>query len=217
MGGAVYLIWFSPLFKIQSLEVKGATAEEEALLRQTTVDNILFWRSPLAPSKFPEIAKLNIKKDFIHHKITLEVIRREKAIIWCLEKSNQCFWADNSGFIFSAAPTPTGSLLVRVIKDGSDRDLKIGDEVLPASWFVNLQSIFALLDELNLSIDEIRLENLNYRELKVKTVNGPDLYFSLLFDPHSAKEAIRSLAASNQWSSLRYLDLRVENKLYYSL
>ena len=62
----------------------------------------------------------------------------------------------------------------------------------------------------------MKIENIDYKEAVTDLSSGPDIYFSLLFDPGFARDVIEKLKASNEWSDLRYVDLRVENRAYYS-
>jgi len=217
LGGAVYLIWFSPVFRIQAVEVKGAILTPEESFKNTSSQNILFWRPP-ALNELPQVVRLEVKKDFFRRKITVELKEREKIIIWCLEQKSECFWADENGLIFAHSPYPVGSLtLVKVVRDYSDRELEVGDPVLAESLFKNLDLTFDLLAGLNLPITEVRLDDLKYKEVTVLVDSGPKIYFNLMLDPGFGKSPIESLKNSADWPRIRYIDLRVENRAYYSL
>lgn len=217
-AGTAYLVWFTPLFQIRAVEVSGGTEAEEEIFKQKTSNNLLFWRPPVNEKDYPQIAKLEVKRNFLERKISVSLEKRQKEIIWCLEKSQQCLWLDNTGFAFTSAPFTTGTLVeVKVVRDYSDREVKIGDNALSPKNFEHLKTVLLILSQLNLPIHEIKIENIDYKEVVVDLSSGPDLYFSLLFDPRFSKSVIEKLKASSEWNGLRYIDFRVENRVYYSL
>jgi len=216
-AGAIYLIWFTPAFQIQAIEVNGGTPAQQEILKQKKSNNLLFWKPPISQKEYPQIAKLEVKRNFFERKITVNLEERQKEIIWCLEKAQQCFWVDKTGFAFTPAPFTTGTLVeVKVVKDYSDREVKIGENILSPKYFQNLKATIDLLIGLNLPVNEVRIENIDYKEAVADLSSGPDIYFSLLFDSGFAKDVIKKLKASNEWNALRYVDLRVENRAYYS-
>jgi len=172
---------------------------------------------PGASRELQELANVEVRKDYLNRKVTIILEERKRDVIWCLTKKEECFWTDETGLIFSSAPLPSGSLIVKVIRDHSDRELKIGDRVLDEELFGNLQLIFKLLDEVDLSVSEFRIDDLKFKEATVITGGGPEIYFSLLLDPQFGKSVINSLRGSSEWDIIRYVDLRVENRAYYSL
>ncbi|MEX2033529.1 MAG: hypothetical protein WD889_03190, partial [Candidatus Colwellbacteria bacterium] len=217
IAGAVYLIWFTPAFQIQAIEINGGTPAQQEILKQKTTNNLLFWKPPINQKDYPQIAKLEVKRNFLERKIVVNLEERQKEIIWCLEKTQQCLWVDNTGFAFTPAPFTTGTLVeVRVVRDYSEREIKVGENVLLPKNFENLKSALNLLVELNLPVNEMKIENIDYKEAVADLSGGPDLYFSLLFNPGFGRDVIEKLRASGEWNALRYVDLRVENRAYYS-
>lgn len=217
LGGAVYLVWFSSAFKIESIEVEGAVLTDTNAIRDDAGENILFWEPPESLLTSVPVSNIEVDKDFVDRRIIVRIEERPKALIWCLEAKGECYWADEAGFVFNVAPKTEGSLVVKVIRDYTERDVKIGETVLPENYFQNLTKIFELLDTLRVPIDEVRIDNLKFREVTAQVSNGPALYFSLEIDPKFAGSVIESLRTSSQWSQIRYVDLRVENRAFYSL
>lgn len=217
IAGVTYLIWFTPAFQIQAIVISGGTPAQQEVLRQKTSNNLLFWKPPINQKDYPQIAKLEVKRNFVERKIVVNLEERQKEMIWCLEKIQQCLWVDNAGFAFTPAPFTTGTLVeVKVIRDYSDREIKVGENALDPKYFKNLKAALELLVELNLPVNEVRVENIDYKEAVADLSSGPDIYVSLLFDPGFARDVILKLKSSNEWNVLRYLDLRVENRAYYS-
>lgn len=217
IAGAVYLIWFTPAFQIQAIEVNGGTPAQQEILKQKKSNNLLFWKPPISQEEYPQIAKLEVKRNFVERKIIVNLTERQKEVIWCLEKAQQCFWADKTGFAFTPAPFTTGTLVeIKVVRDYSDREVKVGENVLPPKYFQNLKTAIDLLIGLNLPVNEVKVENIDYKEAVADLSSGPDIYFSMLFDSGFARDVIEKLRISNEWNALRYVDFRVENRAYYS-
>lgn len=217
VAGVVYLIWFTPAFQIQAIEVNGGTPAQQEIVKGEAKGNMLFWKPPVNEKDYPQLAKVEVQRNFFERKITVNLEERQKEIIWCMEKKEQCFWVDKTGFAFTPAPFTQGTLVeVKVIRDYSEREVKVGENVLDPKHFQNLKSALDLLVELNLPVNELKVENVDYREAIADLSSGPDMYFSFLFDPGFAREVVEKLRSSGEWSSLRYVDLRVENRAYYS-
>jgi len=217
LSGGVYLVWFSPYFKLTAINVEGANLVDADIIAGPVGGNILFWKPPIANNEIPQLASLAFEKDFINHEVKITVKEREKVLIWCLESSEECYWADEDGFIFTQAPNPEGTFLISVVRDYTHRRLKVGDTVLPKDLFLHLGSILSLLKDVDVPVDVLRIDDLKFKEATAVTSNGPEIYFSLTFDPRFGEGVIDSLRSSPEWSAIRYIDLRVENRAYYSL
>jgi len=214
-GGVVYGIFYSPLFRVKSIEVKGAQITYDQIMKGKYA-NMLFALPKIDISGIPELSGFKVNKDYWNHKVTIEVKERDRAMIWCLEQSGQCFWIDHNGFIFSSAPEPSGGEVIKVVQDSSGRDLKVGDYVLRSDEFVNLYSGLNTIDALNLSISKVSMENIKFEEFTVFITDGPKLYLSLLFDPSEDSDAIKTLSQSKDWNKFCYVDLRTELRIYTS-
>jgi len=217
LGGAVYLVYFSGVFDIEEVKVEGGelvpTFDGEAFKGS----NILFFNLELNLDDYPKIATYEVQKDYLKRSLKITFGGRERFVIWCIgEEANDCFWVDQTGIVFSNAPDLKGPLVFRLVRDFSNRDLKIGDTVLEEKFFKNLKLAFQFLDETGITASEIKLENLRFREVTAQTSEGPSILFSLEEDPGFAKGVVNSLRSSGEWSVLNYLDLRIKDRAYYS-
>jgi len=217
LGGVAYVVWLSDVFKTQSIEVHGATLVDENVVAGALGGNILFWKLPIDIKNYPQIESVSTKKDFIDRSVRIEVIERGKMIIWCEASGENCFWTDENGFIFTMAPIPEGSLVVSVVRDYNERELNVGQNVLPEDLFINLKYALELLDSVDVSVEEIRIDDLKFKEATAVISGGPEVYFSLNIDPRFGKGVLEALLNSPDWGAIRYVDLRVENRAYYSL
>ena|SRR3989344_1131838 len=132
------------------------------------------------------------------------------------ESASQCWWFDESGVVFAPAPNAEGNLLFRV-DDYTGRTLAPGDAVLEERFIPNLFKIFAFLNQFDFQVRSLRLDNLALQEISTDALNGsmPKIYFSLRFDPSPDLQPLKTLAASSSLQNIQYIDLRVENRIYY--
>jgi cell division septal protein FtsQ len=216
IGGAVYAIWFSSFFRVNRIDVEGASLVSTSTIAGPIGGNILFWKLPEGVKDMPELAEVSFDKDYANNRILITVKEREKFLIWCLEVKGKCFWADSRGYIFTSAPEPEGTLVVSVVKDYTDRDLNIGDYVLSDDLYPNLVNSISLLQAVGVPVDEMRIDDLKFKEATAITSNGPEIYFNLLENPSFGEGVLDSLYHSTNWGSIRYVDLTVENRAYYS-
>ncbi len=218
-AGIVYFIWYSPAFIIKDVEFKGAELSQEEvndLLGGSPVGyNILFWQRGSGHVLDPRFSSLDIERHYFKRTIEVEVKERDKDMVWCFETNNICYWVDKSGFIFSQAPLFSGSLVI-VITDSRAIPLEIGSYVLTSSMNSILHRILGILLKLEVSYDQIRLENIKLRELSVRTTNGPRIIFSLDIDPAFTETALSSLMRSDSWRKIRSLNLTVPDRAYPS-
>jgi len=216
LAGGAYLVWFSDIVKIQKIEVIGDKYSMGEELSLAPGGNILFWEPDIELAKSPRVSGFSVEKDYFERKITINFKSRDRYAIWCLEGKNECFWVDDGGIAFSEAPDLKGPLIFRLVRDGSGRDLSLGDKVLDDNLFLNLVAAFDFLDEIDVEAQDFRVDDLKFKEATAIVKNGPDIYFSLTLDPHFGLGVIRSLRQSGEWNIIKYLDLRVPNRAYYS-
>ncbi len=130
------------------------------------------------------------------------------------QATNNCFWFDKNGIVFSEAPTVEGELLNKV-NEFSGRILKLGDRALPENLASNLIKIFRIIETAGLNAKTINLEDLSLEEVYVSSISDPKIFFNLRINPEFALSAISALKNSGKWNKIIYLDFRVENRAYY--
>lgn len=238
-GGIFYAVSSSKIFKVTSFEVIGndsiqqeeiISAVDDLIISRSFigkflgVDNILVWgdrQLPEIAGKFAQISSLDIIRDLFARKVIIEVKERERKFVWCFvpltiedagNEKESCFWVDGTGFIFDKAPVIEGQV-INVIKEYGDRSLGIGDYVLSDKELIVLNADLQFLEDLNFSWEEMRIENLKFKELVVLIKNGPKIYFSLLTKPDFGKKVVQSLLSSGK--SAKYIDLRVDGRVFY--
>ncbi len=206
-------------------------------------DNILIWNSGESENflkTHPQFQEVDISKNYYSHQIDISAKEREKFGIWCAASGNpmltesnsasstyvasnsttanppsqNCFWFDNQGVIFSPAPVIQSELFYRV-NDLTNRTLNLGDSILPDGEFSNLSKIFDLLSREEINSRTVYLKDLSLEEVDVESPSTPKIYFSLTYDPDYAATAIDALKKSGRWQKIDYVDFTVENRAYF--
>ncbi len=79
----------------------------------------------------------------------------------------------------------------------------------------NMLSILNVVSKAELNVKKININRLEFMEAEVELYNGPKILFSLRRGADNYLEVLRSLAQKRGFSNLGYIDLRVENRVYY--
>ena len=216
-GSSAYLVYFSGLFNIEHVEVDGGDLMPGFDGDQYKGKNILFLDVEINLDEYPKVATYKVNKDYFKKTLRIDIGGRERFTIWCTgEEADKCFWVDDTGVAFSHAPNLKGPLVFRLVRDFSNREIGIRDNVLEEDFFNNLKLAFEFLDEAGVAANELRLDNLKFREMTAYTSEGPKILFSLEQDPAFGLSVVQSLKSSGEWELLSYLDLRIRDRAYYS-
>ncbi|MEK9173618.1 MAG: hypothetical protein AAB594_03560 [Patescibacteria group bacterium] len=167
---------------------------------------------------FPELDKIEIRKNYLSQALLISILEKDTAGIWCLRKesdfsSPRCWLFDRSGKIFKESLSTSGNL-IKVVDDYSQENLNLNSKILPDPMAENMVSILVMLSETSLSPRKIEILDLKPQEVEVSTFNGPKIYFSLRRKADIYLEILNALAKESNFASLAYVDLRVENRVY---
>ncbi len=225
-------------------DLKNFYAARSKLTAFLGTHNILVWDSDTLPetkifkAKYSDLKGIEVKKSLVQRSLDIEYERRSRKGVWCLqqartnadftqtnadnssssprESASECWWFDENGIVFARAPTIEGNLLFRV-DDYTGRTLAPGDAVLEERFITNLFRIFAFLNQSDFQVRSLRLDDLALQEISTNALNSstPKIYFSLRFDPEPDLKPLQDLAVSSTFNNIQYIDLRVENRIYY--
>lgn len=174
----------------------------------------------------PTIESLKIEKQYQNRKIIVHIKERIREGVWCRveapnlsanvreEKITGCWWFDRSGTLFKRGIATEGKF-INMVKDFSGRPLGIGSIVLSDRLLKNMFSILGTLKNAKVNVREIELEDLSLEEITVRLRNGPRIHYSLRFGAENTETVLRDLALKRDFSTLEYVDFRVENRAYY--
>lgn len=230
--GAGYLIVYSSIFRITRIDADNKQINADEIIRdlksffinQSKIteflgpENILIWK----PEKigefiknYPQIAELKIEKDYFKRQIKISVLKRERFGIWCQLTTNDCWWFDKNGVIFSEALRVEGQLINK-IDDFSGHSLSLGELILEEKFLSNLFKIFEILEKSDLKIKSLKLENLELQEVVTDSPLMPKIHFSLRINSEFALAALESIKKIG-FDKIEYIDLRVKNRAYYKM
>lgn len=211
-----YFISNFSLFQIKTIEVNGLNIfPKEVFLSNIKpfvlrnyvtgllgFNNIWAWPNEL-PYSHDSLAKIQFKKYFWERKIIFNIEERERYGIWCFISQETCEWFDRDGIFFGDAPTTEGYLVYQII----------GDK--PNSGIENILKILEILDNKNITVKKINF-NKKLQELEVETLEKAKIIFSTRFNPAATFiSAYESIVKKIGLNSINYLDLTVENRIYY--
>jgi len=220
-----YILFFSPIFKIQAIEISGnKEVEAEEIKNNFNYGNIFLITENKVKNdlikKIPKISDVEIKKNLIKRSVKLTIKEREEIGIVCQAQEDlieNCFYIDNQGVIFEQALQTSGSLIL-LIKDYSQREFYLGKEIFEQRIVDFISQVRQSLSlEIDLMILDFNILSFPAKDLKVMTNEGWYIIFDLEGD---IKNQLRSIEAAleekiKDRESLEYVDLRIENRIYY--
>ena len=224
--GIFYIIQLSPIFQIRNFNINGKEhlSEKEIIyILQSLVitnktkiflgpQNILAWNTGKPDISKTALADALIDRDWIRQSVSIAIKERERLAIWC-DSKNDCGWIDNDGLIFERAPQVEGGLILTV-SDINSSYLQQGKIISEKRFIPNIIKILEELKKLRLAVKNIKFDS-KLQEIKVENYSGPNLLLSIRFDPATNLNSLQSLMEKTDFKKYKYIDLRVENRIYY--
>ena len=157
----------------------------------------------------------SIKIGFFKKKPEANLKQRTEIGIICT--AGKCFYFDVEGIIFKEAPQTSGSLIT-LINDFSQRSFSLGEQILGRDLINSMvlikEELFSKMDLRVLSFDIAA-----YPADDLKAITNEDWYmmFSLKRDIKSQLSALKAALDEKIQNriDLQYIDLRIENRVYY--
>src|SRR3989344_2806097 len=221
-AGAGYLFFYTDLLFSREVKIEGAVS----VSRDELISGGPLRLYSRISVNAPRIATFEASRDYLARALTLRVTERKPYAVWCVwgagedvatasgtqDVQSDCYWFDSEGFIFVKAPNTEGALLRNVL-DASGRSVGVGEHILPEDMRRTLLRVFDMLTNSGVDVLRYRLEFFEKEELTAFTSLGTELYFSLRVSPEFAAEPLKVLLTAT--SSLKYIDFRSENKVFY--
>lgn len=233
----VYALFFSGWFSIRGIQVSGnqeIKAQEIQNLAESHINrayflgyirpflNILFASSDdieySLNENFPVIKTVDVNKNFFSRRLNIKVNERQAAGIWCRDDSNKCFYFDGDGILFKSSPRFSGEVFL-TIEDGRGRDFNLTDSFDDKELLEKINSAKNILDELKVvTYNNFFLPPGSF-EFWVKTKEGWNIYLDKENDISTQLVALKKFLdeklSSSRRQTLEYIDLRVNNRIYY--
>lgn len=233
--GAIYILFYSPFFKVENVIVSGGVSVPEEDIQSVVNEQVLNQRSLLLfsaqnifmlPSEraekqvldaFPSIYHVDVTKDF-PNVLRVEVSERESAFIWQVESGGYVI-ADDGIAIGEASQIDIESREKPLIRSERNNAVELGQAVtnLRIIRFVEiLEEKFQQKTEIN--VDEYVLPSAQAGEIHIMSEGGVKIMFSL---ESSADDQIDNLVLlidqelNGSIAGLEYIDMRVGSWIYY--
>ena len=219
-GTGFYFFVFSDVFQIQAIIITGeqrvAKESLESIIK-AEARNIIFVDSgkirELVLQKFPQIAELEIKRDFPNI-LNLALAERKEVGVFC--QDTRCFLLDGQGVIFEEFTGETS--LPKFQNQTINEELVPGEKVFEKETLDIILEIEARLKEgVGVFSEEISL--VSSERLNTKTSEGWQIYFNIKNDLNwqivSLATILEKRLPPEKRKSLEYIDLRFDKIFVY--
>lgn len=236
-AAAVWTIVFSPVMKIEEVEILGADEDEGAISVIIEKDiagkyfdfiprnNLVTFPSGKIESEildeFIMIREVKIKREF-PTKMVLVVERRKDPIIWC--SGEDCWLVDETAEAFAEAERPN-EMVERddvLVTDGSGKGVEKGDKVIHAQIVDIASSLPRTVAEnsrIELEKQSLYIPSPVSGEIRAKTKEAWEIYFStarpILGQIEILKRILAAKITTEDLAQLEYVDLRLKGKVVY--
>jgi len=183
----VYLLVFSSFFQIEKIIVSGneKTEKNEILnIIENKIKKKIFFYSTksifLADissirkqtlDSFPQIDEIEIKKSF-PKSLNIIVVERLGLAVFCNDNEN-CFLLDQEAVIFESLISESN--LPKIGFD-TERQFKLGEQVIGEDLVLKILKIFSVLAELNIKVEKALI--VSNERINVLTNDGWEIYFN---------------------------------------
>lgn len=219
--GAVYIVLFSPLFRVRSIAVRGnqqLTADElkkqtEAILSASFLGNNSLFVNPDEIGKRLKANNYQLESVRVERRllggIQVRVSEQQATLQW--RSGSSVFVLSGNGKAYAQLDNLDKGL--PVVEDSTNLPVKIGQKVVPSSFVAFVRKIDPQLPLLGLqSVDKSVAETTT--ELYVKTNKG---YVIKLDTTRSLESQIGDLRAvlAKKVNPSEYVDLRIAGRVFY--
>jgi len=211
--GAVYLVFFSQVFKIKNVEIDGVKSVEIAdYLKSTLIGkNIVLLRTGKyldeLTEKFPVLESARIIRG-LPSTVKVVIGERRQVLIWCQQ---MCFEVDSYGYAYDELETVVQDRIV--IKDTVGTKYKIGDKIVSSDYIAFFMSALDKIESNGLKVKEAEVDQTVFK-LAFVTMDG----WKIIVDPSESLSnqmyALKQILEKNRADLKDYVDLRVEGLAY---
>lgn len=239
LGVAAYVFFFSPFLEINTIAISGTKnlSRENIFndirseyggkyLKFIPKNNLILVSNKRIERNiadhFRKIKSVEIRKIF-PDTLQVNIEERKSLILWCA--GGPCYIVDERGYAYTGigldSPEVSQNNLIKLV-DNSAQPVIMGEKILNEDYIIFLMNLREELSKTDVSInDEWNTPSLVAEEVEIKTQEGWRLYFSEKVIPDKALRTLKTFleeeVPAEKKSQLEYVDLRVENRVYYKL
>jgi len=234
LGATIYVLFFSSLMLMTHIEIEGnKNITKQPLLNQVnsqlsgkylklfSKNNFLFVNNKKIENnllaKFTMIREVKVKKNF-PSQLKINILERIPTMTIC--DNSQCYVLDENGQVYDNASQIFKKKLI-VLTDENNRKINFGDIILNKNYMNYIVSIKKRVEEeTNLILkNNFRTPSIISNDIRAKTQEGWEIYFnkniSLDKEIEELKVILNKKINQKQRPDLEYIDLRINNKIYY--
>ena len=216
----VYILLGSNLLVLNKLEIKGnhlvavADIEKAVFKNGFKPVNALIFNDSRAKTQIlsmPQIKTVKFNKQILSKKLLITIEEHETTIIW--QTNNQRFMVNRFGVVYDIAPDNSP---LTVVEDLKNVPINLNQKILTTDFIEFVTSIVANLPrKTNLVARRIMVPETTF-EIEVLTSEG----WTIILDTTRSSETqlnnlVRVLKANVGNPPRQYVDLRIEDRIYY--
>ncbi len=238
VGVTIHSLFFSPLLDINSVQISGTDKLGVANISETIdaalrgkyaglfkKNNIILASKnnieKVLTDRFKKIESVEITKKF-PDELLIDIKERQSSLVFCSGES--CFVIDNSGQAYASADFESNELdeqNLSILRDLSRKPVAMEDVSINVSL---LQFIADIKNRLRTDLDlEIKPEwstpTVVSGDLRAETAQGWKIYFGEDVGANKEMEMLKTVLNNSidktKQADLEYIDLRLNNKVYY--
>lgn len=227
--GAVSLFYISK-FRIKEITITGnEIVEKEKILSlaQESIKGKIFYIFPKDNifliskdeiknsllNNFLRIKSVSVFKD-LPNTLLVKIEERNPVSLYC--KENNCAFINEDGLVFEEAPFFSGSLFVKFFDEREGNNFLVKKQILETEQYKNLIEFCRLALR-----DDIRISEITLKKEGLYQLNTTEGWYIMFNERNQLDIAIENLRITlenqikDERSSLEYIDLRLENKVFY--
>lgn len=216
----IYVLLGSQLLVLNKLEIKGNHLVTVADIEKTVFKNgfkpvnaLIFndSRAKIQILAMPQIKTVKFNKRILSKKLLITVEEHETTIIW--QTNNQRFMVNRFGVVYDIAPDNSP---LTIVEDLKNVPINLNQKILTTDFIEFVTSIMANLPrKTNLVARRIMVPETTF-EIEVLTSEG----WTIILDTTRSSETqlnnlVRVLKANVGNPPRQYVDLRIEDRIYY--
>lgn len=164
-------------------------------------------------NSFPRIKNISIFKD-LPNTLSIKIEERKPVSLFC--KDTTCAFIDEDGFVFEESPFFSGTVMLKFFDQREGEEFSLNKQLIAPDQYKDLLEFSQRASREDLKISEIILKKDGIYEL-----NTSEGWRIILNERNNFNTSLENfnIALGNQIkekrSNLEYLDLRLENKVFY--
>lgn len=239
LGTGGYMLFFSPVMKADTLHVEGNSRVsrdrieelfvhegETKLWKMAERSNLILFRTSVLQARlldeFPAIEEIRVTKTF-PNKINVFIREREFALLWCSRGPCYLLSEHNVALPGESVPEKKGELPMYTVTDLGGLPVEIGRTLFDYPFIEHFkENKERLKTELGIEVNPEMMSASRFSdELRMKTEAGWELTLNSRIEPDQNIKTLRLFFEQEipfeRQGELRNVDLRTENRIYYSL